>query len=536
MNPKPAGFFDNKSILALVFVFLGYLLWNNHMRTKYPDLYKSKEKTVKSQSLDETISTGKIQNTKENINEIIVDKSVENVNSILPKEEIFIFDNEKIKMVLSSKGMSIKTFALKKFKTRNNTLVHLGVGDNYQHMETRLLNSSEPLFFKIKQTAKNRFVGRTLYKGVTIVKTLEVQNSYVLKIKVKLSSDTPVTGIRNYLVGRVEQPEGGSFLLPSYDIQDFFYKTSEDSERLILEAKKGINQRLDNVKNVSILALSTQYFTAAYKNTANLLPTLSFQQTDDKVLSQLDYKVLNGASEYEISFINYNGPKSVDEMQGIAKPFQSVINFGFLHSLALFLLSILKFFYSFVSNWGLAIIITTLLLRVILMPLNIFSYKSSRKMQEIQPLIKAMKEKYKGDPQKMNGEVMKLMRDNNASPFKGCLPMLLQMPLFFAFYRVLSQSVELYQAPFAFWLTDLSAKDPYYVLPILVAIAFFFQMRLTPMTADPVQKKVMMFMPIVFSIFMITMPSGLNLYILVSTVFGVIQQAMMMKSMDKVQA
>jgi YidC/Oxa1 family membrane protein insertase len=147
-----------------------------------------------------------------------------------------------------------------------------------------------------------------------------------------------------------------------------------------------------------------------------------------------------------------------------------------------------------------------------------------KKMQDIQPQLKQIRENLKDDPQKMNLEVMKVMKESKANPLSGCLPMLLQFPIFLALYQVLGQSIELYQAPFVLWIKDLSLKDPYYILPVLMGLTMFIKHKITPTTMDPTQAKVMMIMPVLFSFFMISLPSGLTLYIFVSTLFGVAQQ------------
>ena len=156
-----------------------------------------------------------------------------------------------------------------------------------------------------------------------------------------------------------------------------------------------------------------------------------------------------------------------------------------------------------------------------------------KKMQKLQPELNKLKEKYKDDPSKMQAETMELFKRSGANPLGGCLPLLLQMPVFFAFYKVLSAAVELVGAPFALWINDLSTKDPYFVLPVLLAIVMFAQQKLTPsQTADATQQKVMMFMPLVFGFIMKDLPSGLVLYIFVSTLFGIIQQLYVYKTTD----
>jgi len=153
-----------------------------------------------------------------------------------------------------------------------------------------------------------------------------------------------------------------------------------------------------------------------------------------------------------------------------------------------------------------------------------------KKMQEIQPELTKLREKFKDDPQRMQKETMALFKKAGTNPIGGCLPMILQMPIFFAFYRVLYSAVELVDAPFYFWITDLSEKDPYYVLPVLMAGAMFFHQKLTPTASmDPTQKKIMMFMPLIFAVFMKDFPAGLTLYIFVSTVIAMLQQLFVFK-------
>jgi YidC/Oxa1 family membrane protein insertase len=148
-----------------------------------------------------------------------------------------------------------------------------------------------------------------------------------------------------------------------------------------------------------------------------------------------------------------------------------------------------------------------------------------KKLQLVQPELTKLREKFKDDPQRMQKESMELFKRSGANPLGGCLPLLLQMPVFFAFYKVLNHAVELVGAPFIFWITDLSNKDPYYVLPVLMTGAMFLQQKLTPNTiTDPVQQKMMLFMPLLFGFIMKDLPSGLSLYIFVSTLLGILQQ------------
>ena len=178
---------------------------------------------------------------------------------------------------------------------------------------------------------------------------------------------------------------------------------------------------------------------------------------------------------------------------------------------------------------GLAIILLTFFIRLGLLPINIKSYKSMKIMQKIQPQIQEIKEKHKSDPKQVNAEVMALMKKHKANPLGGCLPLFLQFPVFIALYRVLGESIELYQSPFVLWIEDLSLKDPYYVLPILAGLVYFIQQSITPMNLPKEQARLIKIMPLIFSVFMLALPSGLTLYLFVSGLFGLVQQFFFVK-------
>lgn len=222
--------------------------------------------------------------------------------------------------------------------------------------------------------------------------------------------------------------------------------------------------------------------------------------------------------------------KEYDKLASFGSNLHLAIDLGFLSLIAVPILRGLQFFYEVFPNYGIAIVLLTLVIRSLTFPLQYKSFKSMKKMQDIQPELNKIREKFKEDPQRLQQETMKIFKSAKVNPLGGCLPLVLQMPIFFAFYKVLYTSTELVDAPFYFWIHDLSEKDPYYVLPVLMSLSMFLQQKLTPSaTTDPVQKKVMMFMPLIFGIFMKDLPSGLSLYIFVSTVFGMLQQLFVYK-------
>lgn len=181
--------------------------------------------------------------------------------------------------------------------------------------------------------------------------------------------------------------------------------------------------------------------------------------------------------------------------------------------------------FDLVSNWGVAIILFTILLKLLFYPLTRAAAVSMHKMKKLQPEMTKLREKYQDDPRMQQQELMRFMSQNKVNPMKGCLPILPQIPVFFAFYRVLSTSLDLRHAPFFGWIQDLSASDPYYVTPLLMGLAMFLQQKLTPTAGmEKAQERVMMMLPLIFTLMMLTLPSGMVLYMLTNTVVSILQQ------------
>jgi YidC/Oxa1 family membrane protein insertase len=190
---------------------------------------------------------------------------------------------------------------------------------------------------------------------------------------------------------------------------------------------------------------------------------------------------------------------------------------------------LMNFFYGIFKNYGIAIILLTVVVRIILFPFTYKSMKSMKEMQKIQPLMMELREKYKDNKEKLNQEVMRLYQTHKINPLGGCLPILLQLPVFIALYKALFVSIQLRHSPFMFWIKDLAAMDPYYVTPIVMGVSYFVQQKLTPSSLDPMQQKIMLMMPIIFTVIFINLPAGLVLYFFVSNLLSIAQQLYMNK-------
>jgi YidC/Oxa1 family membrane protein insertase len=293
----------------------------------------------------------------------------------------------------------------------------------------------------------------------------------------------------------------------------FAYYTDELSRHIVGEESAG-----DRAIKWAGIDFNYHLFAAYFNKPQDLIYKLNTDQTfslfSNKPTTNLNYSVVFVKKEYNyLASLGHNLSGSVD--------------FGIWGFFAVWILKGLQFFYAFIPNYGVSIIFLTLLIRLITFPLQYKSFVSMKKLQTIQPELNKIREKFKDDPQKMQKESMDLFKKSGANPLGGCLPLLLQMPVFFAFYKVLYSAVELVNAPFFGWIQDLSNKDPYYVLPVLMTASMFLQQKITPNTiTDPVQKKIMLFMPLIFGVIMKDLPGGLSLYIFVSTLFGIIQQLM----------
>ena len=228
------------------------------------------------------------------------------------------------------------------------------------------------------------------------------------------------------------------------------------------------------------------------------------------------------------------GPKLQDEMAVVAKHLDLTVDYGYLWFIAQPLFKLLQFLHSLVGNWGVAIILITLVVRGGMYPLTKAQYTSMAKMRMLQPKLTALRERFGDDRQKMSQAMMELYKQEKVNPLGGCFPILIQMPIFIALYWTLMESVELRHAPFALWLTDLSVKDPFYVLPLLMGATMWWIQKMSPTTVtDPMQQKVMQFMPIIFTFMFLWFPAGLTLYWLVSNIVTITQQTLIYRQLEK---
>ncbi len=372
-----------------------------------------------------------------------------------------------------------------------------------------------------------RFVGEL--DGLRLVRELTFNaDSYQIGEKVLLSS--PAQRILNlgftvgvgsmsgstdnqYNLSRVAQLKGGSFA----------EETSEDT------LKTGLSLQDD----IAWGAVMSNYFLAAVspdKPAANMRAKLE-NGVYRVALEEAGVTVTPGQDSV-VSATYYFGPKKSDYLASAPNNLEKAINYGWFSIIARPLISMLNFFHDWVGNYGVAIILLTVVIKIVLWPLSYKSYKSMQQMKKLQPMMAKIREKYGSDRERMNKEMMQLYKTYKVNPAGGCLPIVLQIPVFIGLYQGLLNAIELRHAAFIthlpftdmIWLADLSVKDPYYITPLIMGAGMFLQQKLTPTPGDPTQAKIMLFMPVIFTFMFINFPSGLVLYWLTNNVLSIGQQ------------
>ena len=288
------------------------------------------------------------------------------------------------------------------------------------------------------------------------------------------------------------------------------------------------------------VALAQHYFISAWVPSKSEIN--SFEIAQSKTLSNLyqmsfvsETKIVAPGEAVEFGAAFYTGPKDINRLEAIAPHLDLTIDYSFLWWLAKPMFKVLSFIQSYVGNWGIAIILFTALIKLLFLYPSAISYRSMARMKKFQPKMAQLRERYGDDRQKMSSELMKLYKDEKVNPLGGCLPIVLQMPFFLAFYWVLMESVELRHASFL-WINDLSARDPYFILPILMGTAMFLSQKMHPTPADPTQAKVMKALPVVFTALFMFFPAGLVLYWTVNNILSTVQQFLINKQIEKQSA
>lgn len=328
--------------------------------------------------------------------------------------------------------------------------------------------------------------------------------------------------------------QGGSMFMPTY--RGGAYSTEEDRyEKYSFGDIEDKNLR--QTTKAGWAAMIEHYFVSAWvppQDQTNNLFSMVKQNSNAVIGFTGEQITIAPGQTVEINSGLYLGPKDQDTLLKIARGLDLTVDYGFLWWISKYLFAFLQFIHSLVGNWGFSIILITIVVKGAMYPLTKAQYESMAKMRALKPKMDALKERFGDDKQKMQQAMMEMYKKDKVNPMGGCFPLLLQMPIFLALYWVLLESVELRHADFFLWITDLSVKDPYFVLPILTGLSMFLLQKLQPMTmTDPMQQKIMQFMPVAMSLFFFIFPAGLVLYWLISNIITLVQAKIIYASMEK---
>ena len=539
-----------KTILWAVFSLSGLMLYNNWMvHEGRPSLFGGTPATTSQQAQNPTASKSdvpaQVSGATPNAAAPIATGAVADAG------ERFVLKNDVLVLEISANGANVVDAKLLKELTADQKPVEL-----FQQTPTHTYIARSGLIamgnadlpnhtsvFKLAQSGKDGsgkpfIVLSSERNGVKLEKTfILTPGSYVVDVGHRVTqataSTTPLVLYTEILRdGSQEQkigPFGGAFSASTFTGPAVY----TDGEKFKKVQFSDIEKNKASIPNQvpagqpGWVAMVQHYFASAWIPGDKVTRDIYTGKVDNdlyRVGMQIPLGVVvpgNAIIEKAQLFI---GPQEERMLESVAPGLELLKDYGYLTILAKPIFWLLEKIHSYVGNWGWSIILLTIFIKLVFFPLSAASYKSMARMKEVQPRLALMKEQFKGEPQKLNQAMMEMYRKEKINPLGGCLPVVIQIPVFISLYWVLLSSVEMRGAPWVMWIQDLSVPDPYYILPIIMAASMFVQTKLNPTPPDPIQAKVMMYMPIVFSIIFFFFPAGLVLYWVTNNLLSIAQQ------------
>lgn len=522
---------DKRTILALILIFVVFFisskfLWKQPAQPQQQAIKEQKETVQEQPQLKEHVVAVK---EEEPAGTFINDTAVE-------RNDNLILENDNIRAIFTNKGGNIRQVILKNIMAETKDKpVELFITE--KGMFNTVINTSNDTINIGKQYLEywqDEF-SITFYiqkDGTRIFeKIYSIENDYTIQAKIKADELGFIDSYNIGLDAGIYYDQKGDKRYATY-IDAVAYSDNEIRKVNLKKAAEGQNL----IGNITWTVLKSKYFMiAAIPERTVKLRELRVTADNNSIRETLS--IDTGRSNIDHSYLLYCGPVDYDNLRALDIGLEESMSFGWklLRPISKLILKLLKFLHSLIPNYGIAIIILSIILKLIFYPLTHKSFSSAQKMQQVQPLLKEVQQKYKGDPQKLNKETMKLYKEHGVSPLGGCLPLLIQFPVLFALYPVLQSTIELRHATFMLWIKDLSIPDPYYILPILMGITMFIQQKLMARKPTPdmdekqlaqlkTQKFMMYGMPIFFVFIFRSLPAGLVLYWFTYNVLSVFEQ------------
>jgi YidC/Oxa1 family membrane protein insertase len=544
---------EKKTILAFVLSLAVLILWSVLFAPKPAQKTEpqTKEESVKAQPAQTASPQPAPAGQK-------LEKPADTTAPSAEEKEVTV-ETPLYKAVFSSTGASIKSFLLKKYHLTTDPaspqvqLVH-GQGPALDVLfDSAGRKDANPIVYRVDENSLKLEAGaapRELTFRATTSDGLQFQQTfrmdpdhYAIEHSFTISNplDKPVEGTLKAQITNLPPKESTSY----YSFIGASLLLNNKYEEI---ASKDLKNEKSLSGQIGWISYHEDYFMIAFvpemEAQANflgrMLPSGSMEETWSAALQPIP-----AGNQFSARSILYLGPRDLDLLKAVGRKLDLAIDFGWFDIIAKPLLYLLKFFHQYTGNYGIAIILLTILIKILFWPLTHKSYKSMKEMQKIQPLMAKIREKYKGNREMMNKEMMSLYKTYKVNPMGGCLPMVIQIPVFFALFRILGSSIELRHAPFFLWINDLAAPDRLFHLPftiplmtppsgipvltLLMGASMFIQQKMTPTPGDPTQAKIMLLMPVIFTFMFINFPSGLVLYWLVNNVLSIGQQYRIIK-------
>lgn len=503
---------DKRTLLAVVLSMAVLMI--------FQFIYKPTPVVIDNVTSDNVVSTNKAdsENLKNNITET-QNKPTEFSQETLIKN--FEVDTDNFIVYFNENTGNINSVKIKNFE-------HAGIDPQFQSEKGDYLKidslNVKPTKSKIYNDGNKKIV-EFEYEKNNIIATRQyiIDQSYLITVNEYFAniSDSTTKLLYDVTIG----PGLGQGFVDSKYL--FAGPLAYDGKKVKQQKPNKIDKDIQ-VKDAEWFGYTSKYF-AFIKINTDVKNAIFMKYNDSAIVKSSSEIILNPKSKDEKSFIIFVGPKKYDLLSYYGYNLEKSIEFGVFSFLAIPMLKVMNIFYGATKNYGWSIILLTIIIKIITYPLTLKSMASMKKMKDLQPKMTEIKEKFKGDAQKMNAAMIELYKKHGVNPMGGCLPILIQIPIFFALYKALLVSIELKGAPFIFWITDLSEKDPYFITPILMGASMFIQQKLTPSAGDPIQQKIFLLMPVIFTFMFLNFPSGLVIYWLTNNILSIGQQIIINK-------
>lgn len=505
---------DKKTVLAVAISFLIIIGWQmfftpvppkdpNH--TDSTTTTENSSVTTPTPTQTETTTTTPIETTTNQVDTPVLTEPVS-------------FKTDLIEVFFDKTTGDIRKASIFGWQDVDNAPITFNKGGNtnYMRLVTPIANGYEMTVSDMENGKKVIFTAKT--GQLIVVKEYIISNdSYLIKSKVEVTNSGNVT-LNIPIQVKIGPKLGEGFEESAYIFEGAIISNDKTTEQIAFD-----EDSTEELSSPLYIGYTSKYFLFAAAANNYSKGVISPEQNGEVAIGEKSIMV-NPTDRAFTEFDVYIGPKEYNRLKSLNLGLQSSIDFGWFYFLAIPMLQLMIFFYGIVQNYGVAIIFLTILVKIITLPLTLKGMNSMKAMTKIQPEVMALREKFKNDPQKLNIATMELYKKHNVNPMSGCLPLIIQIPIFFALYKALLLSIELKNAPFFGWIVDLSAKDPYYITPIIMGVTMFIQQKMTPSTADPMQQKILLAMPIIFTFLFLNFPSGLVIYWLTNNVLSIIQQ------------